>query len=117
MRRFHSLVILALEAICRNQEMDVVTVMPACIQLVSLHVAALIFGGRFKGVRRLLPLACLRPDVSWHVESMRDIGAQLGIPAAARPGVFGEGGTFEAVDDVMMHAHVVRSHSEQLAQN
>jgi hypothetical protein len=64
----------------------------------------------------LFPLSGLGPDVARYVES-GDIGHQLGVAAAARPGVLGEARPFEAVDHVVVHAHVVRRRDQQLAQD
>ena len=71
--------------------MHVVAVVPAAVELVGADVAQLVFSGGLERVRGFVPFAGLRPNVAGHVQRVRNVGDQLRVAPAARPGILGEG--------------------------
>ena len=104
LRGLHGVVVPAFEGVRGGQVVDVVPVVAVAVELVLLHPVALVHGGRGERLRGILPAAGLRIDVPGHVQRVRNVGHQLRVLLAARPGVLGEGRAFEAVDDVVVHA-------------
>src|SRR2546427_3023758 len=95
--------------------MHIVPVMPPPVELVCAEIAQLVFGGGFKSVRGLVPFAGLRPNVPWHMQRMGNVGHKLRVSPAARPSIPGKRGTFEPMNDVVVHAGMVRRFDYEIA--
>ena len=82
------------------------------IKRISAHVAALIHGGGVERLNSFIPLACLRPHVTRHMKSMRNVGDELGVAPATRPCIFGEVGSFPPVNYIVMNTGMIRRFDE-----
>ena len=97
--------------------MNVVAVVAVAVELVLRHPFAFVDGGVGEGLFGVGPAAGLSVDVAGHVEGVGDVGDELGVLFAARPRVLGEGGAFEAVNDVVMQAGMFGDAGKESAQD
>ena len=77
----------------------------------------LIHGGGGERLHGIAPTAGLRVNMPRHMERVRNVGDQLCVFLAARPRIPGKRRAFESVDDVMVHARMVRRFRQQRAQD
>ena len=102
----HRIVVAAAEIQRVNQEVDVVAVMAVRVERVGREPLQLVRGRGRERRDRFLDLVALRVDVTRHVQRVRDVGDEPGIPLRRMPRLLGHLAAFVGVNQVVMRAEV-----------
>src|SRR5262249_35216386 len=116
LRSCHGFVEIALEAQSRDQEVHVMPMVAVAVKLVRRQVSTLVHCCVGKRLLRFIPLACLRINVTGHVQRMRNVGHQLRVSLAARPCVLREARSLPSMNNKMMYARMLGRGDQQLSQ-